>query len=319
MKRGGGRRYYRPDDIDLLRGIRHLLYGEGYTIRGAQRILKDHGIKFVQNVWKPGAAQPARGPAPVEEVNFRPSLRSRDAAAASGRGERAARRCRLGAPAPARSSALVPQRQCGRGAPAEESRAADTEPVDLAAALDRSSPHAAGASGSPSPGLAQLRELTAECRSSGRRRRGSCSTLVAAAAQSWWSCRLISAQAERSIIDPRTCGCARSMRARITIQTIQIRRAAIRRRYRRAQNVVVGTRRPRRSRRPRIEPLRPDALKPACAVGCRRASPDRPRPSRYELALRDQSRRLRLGHRRRHDLLLRRPCGASSTWPMIRC
>lgn len=61
LKRGGGRRYYRPDDIDLLRGIQHLLYGEGYTIRGAQRILKDHGIKFVQHVWKPGAAQPTRG------------------------------------------------------------------------------------------------------------------------------------------------------------------------------------------------------------------------------------------------------------------
>jgi DNA-binding transcriptional MerR regulator len=59
LKRGGGRRYYRPDDIALLRGIQHLLYGEGYTIRGAQRILKDHGIKFVQNVWKPGADQPA--------------------------------------------------------------------------------------------------------------------------------------------------------------------------------------------------------------------------------------------------------------------
>ena len=38
MKRGGGRRYYRPDDIDLLRGIRHLLYGEGYTIHGVQRL-----------------------------------------------------------------------------------------------------------------------------------------------------------------------------------------------------------------------------------------------------------------------------------------
>ena len=66
LKRGGGRRYYRPDDVDLLRGIRHLLYGEGYTIRGAQRILKDHGIKFVQHVWKPGAAQPARAGAVAE-------------------------------------------------------------------------------------------------------------------------------------------------------------------------------------------------------------------------------------------------------------
>ena len=44
MKRSGGRRYYRPDDVDLLRGIRRLLYGEGYTIRGVQRILKEHGI-----------------------------------------------------------------------------------------------------------------------------------------------------------------------------------------------------------------------------------------------------------------------------------
>ena len=50
MKRGGGRRYYRPDDVDLLKGIRRLLYGEGYTIRGVQRILKEHGIKSVQAV-----------------------------------------------------------------------------------------------------------------------------------------------------------------------------------------------------------------------------------------------------------------------------
>lgn len=48
LKRGGGRRYYRPDDIDLLKGIRHLLYGEGYTIKGVQRILKEEGIRFVQ-------------------------------------------------------------------------------------------------------------------------------------------------------------------------------------------------------------------------------------------------------------------------------
>jgi DNA-binding transcriptional MerR regulator len=56
MKRGGGRRYYRPDDVDLLRGIRHLLYGEGYTIRGVQRILKEQGLRYVQTIWQPGAA-----------------------------------------------------------------------------------------------------------------------------------------------------------------------------------------------------------------------------------------------------------------------
>ena len=41
LKRGGGRRYYRPDDVELLKGIRHLLYGEGYTIKGVQRLLRD--------------------------------------------------------------------------------------------------------------------------------------------------------------------------------------------------------------------------------------------------------------------------------------
>ena len=56
MKRAGGRRYYRPEDVDLLRGIKHLLYAEGYTIRGAQGILRDKGQKFVQTVWQPGAA-----------------------------------------------------------------------------------------------------------------------------------------------------------------------------------------------------------------------------------------------------------------------
>jgi DNA-binding transcriptional MerR regulator len=50
LKRGGGRRYYRPDDVDLLKGIRHFLYGEGYTIRGVQRILKEEGVRFVQAV-----------------------------------------------------------------------------------------------------------------------------------------------------------------------------------------------------------------------------------------------------------------------------
>jgi DNA-binding transcriptional MerR regulator len=41
LKRGGGRRYYRPEDIDLLRRIRNLLYSEGYTIKGVQRLLRE--------------------------------------------------------------------------------------------------------------------------------------------------------------------------------------------------------------------------------------------------------------------------------------
>ena len=45
MKRGGGRRYYRPGDIELIRAIRNLLYQDGYTIRGVQRLLRENGVK----------------------------------------------------------------------------------------------------------------------------------------------------------------------------------------------------------------------------------------------------------------------------------
>jgi DNA-binding transcriptional MerR regulator len=50
MKRAGGRRYYRPADIDLLKGIRSLLYSEGYTIKGLQRILKEEGVAYVSGI-----------------------------------------------------------------------------------------------------------------------------------------------------------------------------------------------------------------------------------------------------------------------------
>lgn len=50
MKRGGGRRYYRPDDVDLLKGIRHLLYDHGYTIKGVQKLLKTNGNRFVSAI-----------------------------------------------------------------------------------------------------------------------------------------------------------------------------------------------------------------------------------------------------------------------------
>ena len=64
LKRGGGRRYYRPDDVALLKGIRRLLYGEGYTIKGLQRILKEQGPRHVQAIGRgaPIGAAPAAGP-----------------------------------------------------------------------------------------------------------------------------------------------------------------------------------------------------------------------------------------------------------------
>jgi DNA-binding transcriptional MerR regulator len=72
LKRGGGRRYYRPQDIELLRGIRALLYGEGYTIRGVQRILRENGLRAVLATAR-GSQESAdpehRGkPAPIVDV-----------------------------------------------------------------------------------------------------------------------------------------------------------------------------------------------------------------------------------------------------------
>ena len=52
LKRGGGRRYYRPEDVELLRSIRRLLYDDGYTIKGVQKLLRDGGLR-------PGAAAPS--------------------------------------------------------------------------------------------------------------------------------------------------------------------------------------------------------------------------------------------------------------------
>lgn len=66
LKRAGGRRFYRPDDIDLIKGIQRLLHGHGYTIKGAQRVLKDNGVRFVQAI--------GRGEAEVGK----PSLQDRE-------------------------------------------------------------------------------------------------------------------------------------------------------------------------------------------------------------------------------------------------
>ncbi len=52
LKRGGGRRYYRPEDVDLLRGVRTLLYNDGYTIKGVQKVFREQGVKFITETGK---------------------------------------------------------------------------------------------------------------------------------------------------------------------------------------------------------------------------------------------------------------------------
>jgi DNA-binding transcriptional MerR regulator len=62
LKRGGRRRYYRPEDVLLLRGIRRLLYEDGYTIKGVQKVLKERGVRAVAE----GARDEGEAPASVE-------------------------------------------------------------------------------------------------------------------------------------------------------------------------------------------------------------------------------------------------------------
>ena len=63
MKRAGGRRYYRREDIDLLRGVRELLYDRGYTIKGVQKLLKERGVRYVGALGR-GEVEDAAPPAP---------------------------------------------------------------------------------------------------------------------------------------------------------------------------------------------------------------------------------------------------------------
>ena len=74
LKRAGGRRFYRPHDVEILRAIRRLLYGEGYTIKGVQRILKEQGARAV--IAPGNAASEARqglGPEPASPAEDPPA------------------------------------------------------------------------------------------------------------------------------------------------------------------------------------------------------------------------------------------------------
>ena len=64
MKRAGGRRYYRPEDVDLLSGIKLLLYDRGYTIKGVQKLLKEKGVRHVSAVGRNADEEPKPEPVP---------------------------------------------------------------------------------------------------------------------------------------------------------------------------------------------------------------------------------------------------------------
>ena len=98
---------------DLLRGVRHLLYGEGYTIRGVQRILREEGLSFVQGVWRTGAEPPAAVELEDEDEaesagEFAGEAEAEDEAESEAKGEvdpqatRASRRSLPGLPQPPR-------------------------------------------------------------------------------------------------------------------------------------------------------------------------------------------------------------------------
>ena len=85
LKRAGGRRYYRPDDIDRLRLIRRLLYDEGYTIKGVQKLFKEQGVQALS-----GAAAPRNGPSAEREGARAPLEGSAQGAGVIGSGSRLA-------------------------------------------------------------------------------------------------------------------------------------------------------------------------------------------------------------------------------------
>ena len=107
MKRGGGRRYYRPEDVDLLRGIRLLLYAEGFTIRGVQRLLKEKGTGFVTSVGQSGSVETMTG-ADAADTEPRPAP---GAGKSAGRATTSSPETSVSAPAlPAGANELGPKR-----------------------------------------------------------------------------------------------------------------------------------------------------------------------------------------------------------------
>jgi len=77
LKRGGGRRYYRPDDLDLLKGIRSLLYSDGLTIKGVQKVLREQGPRYVMELGRGSTSLIASRRAANDEADVREEARDK--------------------------------------------------------------------------------------------------------------------------------------------------------------------------------------------------------------------------------------------------
>ncbi len=147
MKRSGGRRYYRPDDVDLLRGIRRLLYGEGYTIRGVQRILKEQGVKAVQ-ILNDASAPSFDAIEAGARRDFRANVENEIAAAGDNSD--------AGIPA----AAATPAHPVEISAPLPRVNfQARPQPADVASAGNENAPKIMGGSRNRSPDLAKLQTV----------------------------------------------------------------------------------------------------------------------------------------------------------------
>jgi DNA-binding transcriptional MerR regulator len=123
MKRGGGRRYYRPEDMELLRGIRHLLHAEGYTIKGVQKILREQGVDQVKAAAAAGAA-----------------LAAKDGRAAKARGRKSQAKAHVDASANTEAAAAKASASGTRASAASDKAAAASPPAtakDIIAAAIR--------------------------------------------------------------------------------------------------------------------------------------------------------------------------------------
>jgi DNA-binding transcriptional MerR regulator len=153
VKRGGGRRYYRPDDVRLLRGIRGLLYEDGMTIKGVQKILREQGVRHVIELGSHGDAPAAPCDLREAATSRKPPAEAKPAADPDGAAKPAAAEPDgAGEPAAAAPQAAAEPAVAvlaaagGRGDGGEPAAAAEAAP----GGLDRAAPPSAeGAFGGP--------------------------------------------------------------------------------------------------------------------------------------------------------------------------